>query len=179
MAKIIKLLNKVLEWFSVVFFVVALVILTGNVISRLVLGHPIAGVYELVGLSGLLFGAAAIVTCCIMDGHVIVDIAISHLKGVPHIIQLLIAEVLELAYYLFMAYACWVLAIQKFISNEVADTTKIPLGYFRLYIAICFALVVIVKISKIVYVKQKAKKLEDLHSMSKEDQALNAESDGM
>lgn len=177
MEKVISILKRILEYFSVVFFVSALVILTANVLCRLILGHAIAGVYELVGLSGLLFGSAAIVTCAIMEGHVVVDLVVGHLRGVPHIIQLIIAELLELAYYAFMAYAGWILAVQKIVSNELADTTKIPLGIFRMYIAVCFILAVVVKISKIVYVKQRAKKQEELHEMSKEDQAKEAASD--
>ena len=171
MEKIVSILKRILEYLSVAFFVTALVILTANVLCRLIFDHPIAGVYELVGLSGLLFGSAAIVTCSIMEGHVVVDLVIGHLKGVPHIIQIIIAEVLEFGYYAFMAYACWTLAIQKIISNELADTTKIPLGAFRMYIAVCLILAAVVKISKIISAKKRAKQQEDSRARSIDEQA--------
>ena len=150
----IKGFRRVLEVISIVFFICALVILTGNVLSRMFLGRPIAGVYELIGLAGVLFGSASIVTCAVFDGHVRVDIVTARLRGLPRVVQMVFANVMDIAYYAMMAVATWNIAMTKIVSKEVTDTLKIPTGAFRAYLAVCLAFVALVRIGQFFHMKQ-------------------------
>ena len=172
MDKFMAVLKKVLESVSAIFFVCALVILTSNVISRLITDSPIAGVYELVGLAGLLFGASSIVTCAMLDGHVRVDILVTRLKGVPRLVQIIIVEILELLYYVVVAYGCWQMGVSKLLSDEVSDTLEIPLGEFRLYVAVCFILAALVKVSFILGARKKVKEESMAAPLSEEEAAV-------
>ena len=108
----------------------------------------------MVQLAATVFGAAAIMICASVDGHVSVDILTSKLKRKPRGAMLYFAHFVDLAYYGCLCFCVGKIAWEKVLTHEVSDTLHIPLAPFRFWVCFCFACGLIIKIVKIMKVQE-------------------------
>ena len=160
MAKILNVIRLFLLGISAVFFVTCIVLVTANVIGRAAFNSPIEGVYEMVGLCVVTFGSSALVTCAIQEGHIKVDIVTEKLKKLPKLGLSYFAYLLDILYYGVFSYCLYTYGYTKILSKEASESLKIPIAPFRLWMAFCITLIVLVKLYQAFKEKQKIEGLE-------------------
>lgn len=171
--KLSSSIQTALEIVSAVFFVVIMLVIVLNVLLRSIFNAPIAATYELVQIAACVFGAAAVAICAAQDGHVSVDVITSKLPKAPRAAAIYLAHVVDLLYYGFICVCVTKIGFEKILTNEVSDTTHIPLWPFRLWVGLCFLCGVIIKLVKIIKTKETLEHLQS--NREKELEEIDAE----
>ncbi|MCL1828786.1 MAG: TRAP transporter small permease [Oscillospiraceae bacterium] len=155
MDKIFRIVQKLVQGVSAVFFIATIAVITLNVILRSTINAPIRGVYEMTGLFTATFGSAAIVICAMKDSHISVDILTSRVKGLSKVSLAYFARIVDLIYYGTISFCAVALGYSKILTREVSDMMKIPVAPFRLWLAFCFFVTIFVRIYQMRDIREK------------------------
>lgn len=145
-----KKLSNLLDIIGGVFVIIAVAVVFGNVVMRVLTGHSFNGSYELTGLCATMFVALAIPVATYEGSHIFVELLTSHLRGAARKATKYIARVCDLVFAVLYAYAGWKIALQKFATMEASDTLRIPVWPFRFLWVLCCLLMIMFSIYRLV-----------------------------
>jgi len=143
-------LNETLDIIARIIFMIIMILVVGNVISRL-FGRPFPGCYEWAGFLMASAIGLALAHCAVQEGHVAVTYFIERLTSRT---QGVIESTVNIFILIFLIMIFRMLIIygnRMFISGHVGMTTQIPLYYFVYIISFGFlgyCFVIVVKLSE-------------------------------
>lgn len=144
-----KKLSNLLDIIGGVFVMLAVLVVFGNVVVRVLTGGSFNGSYELTGLCATMFVALAIPVATFEGSHIFVELLTSHLHGVTKRVTEYIDRVFDLLFEVLYFWAGWKIALQKFATMEATDTLHIPVWPFRFLWVLCCALMIVFTIYNI------------------------------
>jgi len=150
--------NKIIRIFQIIgsaVFVFLMALIVANILTRSIFNYAIPGVYDIITTTVTVFGSCALVVTTYQRGHIIVDILTSHIPKSLQMICAVISEVVDIAFYALLCYGGYLFGVTKLISHETKDNLPIPVAPFRLFWALCAAVIVIVKIAQLIEVIKK------------------------
>lgn len=103
------------------------IILTLNVLLRLIIDKPLPGSYELVGYTAVIFASAAYPLATLNGGHVVIDTLTMHMSRVLKIICEGISVLVDIFVSVFFCWSGYQAAMRLMGRGEVTDTLKWPL----------------------------------------------------
>ncbi len=140
------LLDKITCRIGFVFNLVASVALVGmmfltvtDVFLRYFFNHPLTGVYDLVGLMGVVIAAFSMPYTLMEKGHVAVEFLMQRLSKPAQSIIDTVMHVVGIPLFLTLAWQCMVLAKSMADAGEVTPTLLIPFHPLVYCMAVCFA----------------------------------------
>jgi TRAP-type C4-dicarboxylate transport system permease small subunit len=145
---------------AVCIFAVMLLVISGIIMRRIV-GQPIMGAYELVGLLTAAGIALAQANCTIKNGHVALTLFIDRLSGKKQQIVDASVNAIMLVFWITIAWRLFVYGLSTLSSGMVSSTAQIPIYPFIFVLAagvFCLCLVLAVRLAQSVGAVRKAGK---------------------
>ncbi|MHB1454537.1 MAG: TRAP transporter small permease [Saccharofermentanales bacterium] len=130
----VKVLNEAAGW--ILFGCMGLVVV--NVLLRTILGRPILGAYEWVGILTSLSIGLGLAYCAKVDGHIMIDFIVEKFSPKVQKVVAAITGVIVIAFMVTVCSAIFSFAWKLASSGEVSPTTKIPFYIFVFIIGFCF-----------------------------------------
>jgi TRAP-type C4-dicarboxylate transport system permease small subunit len=130
----------------------ALMLLTIADVGLRILGRPIVGTYELVGLGGAIAIGLSLPLTSWVRGHIYVDAFVAKLPRIPRAVLNIATRFLVLALFLLLGWNLFKYAMDLRSAGEVTPTLRVPFFPITLGVALsCFieCLVMIADIVKI------------------------------
>jgi TRAP-type C4-dicarboxylate transport system permease small subunit len=130
----------------------ALMLLTIADVGLRILGRPIVGTYELVGLGGAIAIGLSLPLTSWVRGHIYVDSFVAKLPRIPRAVLNIATRFLVLALFLLLGWNLFKYAMDLRSAGEVTPTLRVPFFPITLGVALsCFieCLVMIADIVKI------------------------------
>jgi len=141
------------------FSVMALVV--AGIIMRKIVGQPIMGAYELVGLLTAAGIALALANCAMKNGHIALTLFIDHLSVKKQNIVDTAVYTILLLFWAAVAWRMFVFGSTTFSSGMVSPTAQVPIYPFIFVLALsmlCLCLVLFVKLAQSIDAVRKAGK---------------------
>ena len=139
------LLYKITSRIGFVLNLVASVSLVGmmlltvvDVCSRYFFNHPVTGVYDLVGLMGVVITAFSMPYTLLEKGHVAVEFFMQRLSKRKQLVIDTAMHLVSIILFLTLAWQCMVLAKSMADTGEVTPTLLIPFHPLVYCMAVCF-----------------------------------------
>jgi len=139
------------------FSVMALVI--AGIIMRKIVGQPISGAYELVGLLTASGIALALANCAMKNGHIALTLFIDHLTAKKQDIVDAVVYTILLLFWVAVTWRMFAFGSSTASLGMVSATAQIPIYPFIFVLAIgmlCLCLVLLVKLAQSVDAVRKA-----------------------
>jgi TRAP-type C4-dicarboxylate transport system permease small subunit len=131
------------NWVACISIVIMMLLTTADVIMRLV-ATPIPGVYEIVGLLGVVAVSFSLAYTSVEKGHIAVEFLVRKLPRQTQAVVAAANDLLSLVLFFFICRQCVVYAGVLKQSGEVSLTIQMPIYPFVYGIAIgCAALCIV------------------------------------
>jgi len=144
-------LSKVLHYVGGTVLGLLVLFITADVIGRYILNRPIKGDFELVVLAAGIVGSFSLAYTLVLEGHIRIDIATSHLRrGVRRGLDIL-AYLLGLIFWVLATWRSVVYGVTVKKSNLVSGMLPIPVYPFVFIVAFGCAVLCLVFLVKLVH----------------------------
>jgi TRAP-type transport system small permease protein len=137
---------KIFNWFGYLALTTIILITFTDVSFRFLLDKPIKGSLDIIESSMAILGASAIVYATMQRGHVSVDWLTSRFSRRARRIVLGFGSFLGFATWGLVAYEAFLVGISAVRNHDVSLVIALPLGPFRIVIAIAFFLYCLIEL---------------------------------
>ena len=150
---ITKKLSSKLDVAGAVCFFMVMVLILASIIMRRVIGQPIMGAYEKVGLltmAGIALGQA---NCAMKDGHIALTLIVDRLSPLKQLIIDIVVYIISLAFWIIITWRLFIFGITTMRSGMVSSTAMVPIYPFIFILTfsvLCLCLVLAAKLARYV-----------------------------
>jgi TRAP-type C4-dicarboxylate transport system permease small subunit len=148
-------LSKVLHYAGGTILGLLILFITIDVVGRYVLNRPMKGDFELVVLAAGIIGSFSLAYTLVLDGHIRIDIATSHLRQEGRRYLNLMAYLFGLIFWVLATWRSVIYGITVKKSNLVSGMLPIPVYPFVFIVAFGCAVLCLVFLIKLVHVSKK------------------------
>jgi TRAP-type C4-dicarboxylate transport system permease small subunit len=134
---------------------VFLMLLTIADVGLRILGRPIVGTYELVGLAGALAVGLSLPLTSWVRGHIYVDSFVARLPRVPRVVLNIATRLLVLALFLLVGWNLIKYAMDLRRAGEVTPTLRVPFFPVALGVGLSCLIECLVMVADIVKILRK------------------------
>lgn len=132
-----------------------LMLLTIADVALRILGRPIVGTYELVGLAGALAVGLSLPLTSWVRGHIYVDSFVARLTRAPRAILAIVTRLLVLALFLLIGWNLIKYALDLRSAGEVTPTLRVPFFPVTLGVGLSCLIECLVMVADIVKILRK------------------------
>ena len=151
MHEIVRKISSKADVLAGIFFFGVMVLVVASIIMRRIVGQPIMGAYELVGLLTAAGIALAQANCAMKNGHVALTLFIDKLSSVKqHAVDIVIYGI-SLVFWIAITWRLFAFGSTTFSAGMVSSTAQVPIYPFIFLMAasmLCVCLVLAVKLAR-------------------------------